>query len=83
MQALSSSRLTLVCFILGLFLFPNKLDSWDSFQTHPVTAWHTRCLILWIFSKIKESLCRFTQWHDRISDTFTTRTHHEPHRVNE
>ena len=83
MQALSSYRLTLVCFILGLFLFPNKLDSWDSFQIHPVMAWHTRRLILWIFSKTKESPCRFTQRRDRISDTFNQRSCYESHRANE
>jgi hypothetical protein len=83
MWALSPSRRTLVCFILGLFLFPNKLDSWDSFNTKPTSAGRTSCTLSKITGKFTDSTCRFTQRRDIISDTFTTRTHHEPHRVNE
>ena len=82
MWALSLSRRTLVCFILGLFLFPNKLDSWDSFNTKPTSAGRTLCPLSKIAGKFTDSTCRFTQWRDIISDTFTTRTHHEPNRVN-
>lgn len=83
MWALSPSRRTLVCFILELFLFPNKLDSWDSFNTKPASAGRAPCLFSKIAGKLADSICRFTQRRDRISDTFTTRTHYEPHRVNE
>ena len=77
MWALSPSRRTLVCFILGLFLFPNKLDSWDSFKTKPASAGHNLCPIPKIIGKFKEAPCRFTQRHGRITDTFTTRSYHE------
>ena len=83
MQALSPSRLTLVCFILGLFLFPNKLDSWDSFNTEPTSAGLEQGTFLKISGKLSDITCRFTQRRDRISDTFNERTQREPHRVNE
>lgn len=83
MQALSSSRLTLVCFVLRLFLFPNKLDSWDSFNTKPTSAGHSSCILSRISSKLSDSTCRFTQRRDRISDTFNQRSCYEPHRANE
>jgi len=83
MRALSPSRLTLVCFILGLFLSTNKLDSWDSFNTKTVSAGLKHCTFLKIAGKLADTTCRFTQQRGRISDTFNERAHNEPHRVNE
>ena len=83
MQALSPSRLTLVCFVLRLFLFPNKLDSWDSFNTKPTSAGHSSCILSRISSKLSDTTCRFTQRRDRISDTFNQRSCYESHRANE
>lgn len=83
MQALSPSRRTLVCFVLGLFLFSNMLDSWDSFNTKPTSAGLTLCPLSRISSKTTDSTCRFTQRRDRITDTFTKRSYHEQSRANE
>ena len=83
MQALSPSRRTLVCFVLGLFLFSNMLDSWDSFNTKPASAGLTLCPLSRISGKFTESTCRFTQRRDIISDTFTTRSYREQSRANE
>lgn len=83
MWALSPSRLTLVCFILGLFLFSNKIDSWDSFNTKPTSAGRTLCPLSKIADKLTDSTCRFTQQRDIISDTFITRSYHEQNRANE
>jgi len=83
MQAISPSRLTLVCFILGLFLFSNMLDTWDSFTAKPTHTTLAGCPFPRISGKLSDITCRFTQRSDKTSDTFTTRTHHEPHRANE
>lgn len=77
MWALSPSRRTLVCFILGLFLFSNKIDSWDSFNTKPTSAGHTTCPFSRISSKTTDSTCRFTQQRGRITDTFNPRSYCE------
>lgn len=60
MWALPPSRRTLVCFTFRLFLFPNMLDSWDSFTTKPAPAGRERCLFSWITDKFTDSTCRFT-----------------------
>jgi hypothetical protein len=83
MQALSAPWLTSVCFVLRLFLFPNKLDSWDSFNTKPTSAGLERCTFLKISGKLSDTTCRFTQQRGKISDTFNERTQREPHRANE
>jgi hypothetical protein len=83
MRALTASRLTLVCFVFWLFLFPNKLDSMDSFNTKPVSAGLTRCTFSKIFDKLSDTTCRFTLQRGRISDTFNERAQHEPHRASE
>jgi len=77
MQALSRLSFPLVCFILGLFLFLNMLDSWDSFNTNPIPARLRRCTLSRIFSKTTESTCRFTQRRSRITDTFNPRSYCE------
>ena len=77
MWALSPSRQTLVCFVLGLFLFSNKLDSWDSFNTKPTSAGLNLSPFSRIAGKFTEAPCRFTQRHDRITDTFNPRSHCE------
>jgi hypothetical protein len=83
MWALSPSLWTLLCFVLRLCPYLKQVLLLDSFNTKPTSSGRTRCTLSKISGKFTESTCRFTQRYDRILDTFTTRTHHEPHRVNE
>ena len=56
MQALSSSRLTLVCFILGLFLFIISNPSLVAFINHHLCIKHLKQEILWSVHSCHENM---------------------------